>query len=176
MAHSPITAPYPPCGACLACKNCESILKGGGRASPWQWKQLCGRECIGILTNHCTWSSSSKRAERGPVEVTRVSAENPGFVGCTEISYLMRTQLVAELDEVLSAVQPICRHGCLTSQDGQPGQRTCRFALPEPALLPKGHCGAEVVVYAWEYRRYCFKLDGRELVLTCCCLFAVCGI
>ena len=115
-----------------------------------------------------------QRAKRGPVEVTGVSTENPGFVGCTEISYLGRRQLVAELDKALSVVQPIRRHGCHVPQDGQPGQRTCLFVLHKPALL--GHCGAEVVVEARECRRYCFKLDGRELVLTCCWLFAVCGI
>ena len=43
-------------------------------------------------------------AKRGPVEVMGVLADNPGFVGCTEIGYLVRTQLVAELDEALSAV------------------------------------------------------------------------
>ena len=114
--------------------------------------------------------------ERGPVEVTGVSADNPGFVRCTEIGNLVCMQLVAEINEVLSAIQPIRRHGCHTPRDGQPGQRMCWFALPEPALLPRGHCGAVVVRGAWECRRYCFELNGRELVLTCCWFFGVCGI
>ena len=106
-----------------------------------------------------------QRAELGPVKVPGVMAEYPGFVGCTEISYLVHTQLVAELTKALSAIQPIPWHGYHAPRDRLPGQRTCLFTLPEPALMPRGQCRAVVVKGVRECGRYCLQLSGRELVL-----------
>ena len=100
MTCARITAPYPPCGACLACKQLQGYTERGGG----------GQEAI-VQEVICWYSDQpwyvvelQQGAERGPVEVTGVSTDNSGFVGCTEIGYLVRTQLVAELDEALSAV------------------------------------------------------------------------